>query len=378
MNDDDDNQLERAVKSRQDPIDRLTHLHDSILHHILSFLDTKESVRTSVLSRPWRHAWKYVPVLNFRHSFRPESLIGYGDPEFERYVDKVLSLRYPLLRKISYENPFKEVHDDSLLVRVLDYAISNGIEHLSLCSGRGFGSRFPVFFDSVFDWNLETLELESLVIDSRFQSFGFQRLITLELTSCLFSFGDDEELLDPFLGCSYLENLVLKDCTPFLSYSHPLKTKILRISGLQLRNLRLENTTGYKLEIFAPYLVSFTILNCEEALKFETELPSLEHVHIQLTPLYFCVEHEITKDHWVFMFRCFRNVKSLTLSSRIIKALWKISDFLERQQSPFVRLEKLNLMWPYSNDIPNQVMNYFLKRCSSSNPRINILQESCR
>ncbi|CAN0878542.1 F-box/LRR-repeat protein 25 [Linum grandiflorum] len=45
--------------------DRLSSLPDSILHHILSFLDIKCVVQTSVLSRMWRCVWKHTPVLYF-------------------------------------------------------------------------------------------------------------------------------------------------------------------------------------------------------------------------------------------------------------------------------------------------------------------------
>ncbi|CAN1147846.1 F-box/LRR-repeat protein At3g59200, partial [Linum perenne] len=53
-------------------INRLSDLPDSILHHILSFLDTKSFVQTCILSRRWRYVWKYVDVLTFsKSSFQP-------------------------------------------------------------------------------------------------------------------------------------------------------------------------------------------------------------------------------------------------------------------------------------------------------------------
>ncbi|CAI0440031.1 unnamed protein product [Linum tenue] len=41
-------------------IDRVSNLPDHILHHILSFLDTKSCARTSILSRGWTKLWKDV------------------------------------------------------------------------------------------------------------------------------------------------------------------------------------------------------------------------------------------------------------------------------------------------------------------------------
>ncbi|CAN1834437.1 F-box/FBD/LRR-repeat protein At4g00160 [Linum perenne] len=48
-----------------DTTDRLSYLPDFVLYHILSFVDTKTVVQTSVLSRRWRCVWKHVPALVF-------------------------------------------------------------------------------------------------------------------------------------------------------------------------------------------------------------------------------------------------------------------------------------------------------------------------
>ncbi|CAN1149319.1 F-box/LRR-repeat protein At3g59200 [Linum perenne] len=73
--------------------ERLNNLPDSILHHILSFLDTKYVVQTSILLRAWTHVWKHVAALNFL------------DKSFIQFVDSVLRLRGLLgcdVDKISY------------------------------------------------------------------------------------------------------------------------------------------------------------------------------------------------------------------------------------------------------------------------------------
>ncbi|KAJ8628461.1 hypothetical protein MRB53_021768 [Persea americana] len=49
---------------------RISSLPESILLHILSFMDTNDAVRTGILSKSWRHLWTSVPNLNFVQSYR--------------------------------------------------------------------------------------------------------------------------------------------------------------------------------------------------------------------------------------------------------------------------------------------------------------------
>lgn len=47
--------------------DQISNLPDAILCHILSFLPTKDSVRTRAVSTRWKHLFSLVPVLNFHN-----------------------------------------------------------------------------------------------------------------------------------------------------------------------------------------------------------------------------------------------------------------------------------------------------------------------
>ena len=65
--------------------DRLSNLPDDVLQHALGFLEAGEAVRTSVLSRRWRHLWRPVPRLRVTdvEAFRSvEKLSGFLDQLF--------------------------------------------------------------------------------------------------------------------------------------------------------------------------------------------------------------------------------------------------------------------------------------------------------
>ncbi|XP_026444490.1 F-box/LRR-repeat protein At4g14096-like isoform X1 [Papaver somniferum] len=66
--------------------DGISNLPGSILHHILSFADTRDAARTCVLSKRWKFIWRSIPILEFscKNSSQANS---FGD-----FVDTTLEL----------------------------------------------------------------------------------------------------------------------------------------------------------------------------------------------------------------------------------------------------------------------------------------------
>ncbi|XP_004300788.1 PREDICTED: F-box/LRR-repeat protein At3g03030-like [Fragaria vesca subsp. vesca] len=86
--------------------DRISGLPDEILCHILSFLFTREAVKTSVLSHRWTNVWTSVPILDldeeefhidFKRRALPKGsqLIRHVPDWFAQYVNRVLLFRCP-------------------------------------------------------------------------------------------------------------------------------------------------------------------------------------------------------------------------------------------------------------------------------------------
>lgn len=55
----------RSMKPKIDNADRISALPEPLLQHIMSFLPSKDAVRTRLLSEIWEKAWCTFPVLNF-------------------------------------------------------------------------------------------------------------------------------------------------------------------------------------------------------------------------------------------------------------------------------------------------------------------------
>ncbi|KAL3626597.1 hypothetical protein CASFOL_030146 [Castilleja foliolosa] len=107
-----------------DSVDRLSTLPDDILCHILSFLPTKISVSTSILSKRWRSIWAHVPTLDFGLSDYQTVMVGWPN------IIRVMSLHevqtLDSLRLISPDyNTFE-------LEKVIIFAMSRNVKNLDI------------------------------------------------------------------------------------------------------------------------------------------------------------------------------------------------------------------------------------------------------
>ncbi|KAL5547369.1 hypothetical protein UlMin_007056 [Ulmus minor] len=67
-------------------IDRISNLPHSIILHIFSLLPTVDVIRTSLISKRWRHLWNSVPALEFCD-------VGLEEQKFYNFVNKCLENR---------------------------------------------------------------------------------------------------------------------------------------------------------------------------------------------------------------------------------------------------------------------------------------------
>ncbi|CAL1385868.1 unnamed protein product [Linum trigynum] len=354
--------LKTSHHQRQE-IDVVSNLPDHILHYILSFLDMKLTVQTSIVSKRWRFLWTGISVLNFnRYPFR--TMEG-----FMEHVGKLLSLRSKhgsaaAVSSISFDFGKRPgVRSASLM---LDARRNNhdgasgspGVSenHLymaghfktiemaaSIMTSGGYGS-------------LETLKLKAALLESAAFPLGFKFVTNLELHHCRFYFSSD-----PFADLPWLKYLKLHDCLP-------VQGRLLKVSVPQLLRLdiRFYDSDIKGIEVSALELKSFRF--CGPVMQLvELNLPSLDSADIRLA-------WDVLLDkrrECMSLLRGLHNVKSLNL--RFDKSLhgmnWKPREFpltamkrlMESENSHFTSLERLRVQYPQKPPrVPRHVLRYFL------------------
>ncbi|CAN0923001.1 FBD-associated F-box protein At5g60610 [Linum grandiflorum] len=347
-------------------VDRLSNLPDSIAYHILSFLDTKSAVQTSLLSKQWEHAWKQVQVLDIY-----AKLIGIK--KLKSYVDKVLSRRDPLicLRKVELDVYLNKDEGERALIlfaNIVKYALSHGTRHLAIhldCWHNDLDS----IIGSIPEYcSLETLELTNMDLSIGFLSSGFRRLTRLELTACLIvdvKGGDKDKPVDPFSRFPCLQYLSVQ-----YSELDDNDSDGIIISGLQLLSLDLRNNDFCsKVQIHAPKLKSFNLVESHGISEYSRLiLPSLEQAAIYASDEGCSYDENKFKkgqQSLISVLRGVRNATSLKLSSFTIKVLSHNLELLAAEQAcPFTRLQ--SLIFEIGTVVPDTLLNYFQKASSSN------------
>ncbi|CAI0422613.1 unnamed protein product [Linum tenue] len=373
-------------KKARHQIDRFSELPEHILRRVLSLVDSKTAVQTSLLSRRWRSVWKGVPTLNLYSKSLKTHFI------FRRFVSETLSRRYAtaieqISLEIGYPNGDEEEIDDSdddidLPVgatryrRLFSYAASHGgIQRLRLvhCGYRGG------------IWN-------HFVRSGSPAAFGV--LATLHLDGCKaycfpsLKWSPSAVRVDPFADFPNLKDLTLKNCSWAIGGGDGEEDDgyysiCLRVSGIQLRNLKIERLYSLsKVEIFAPNLESFYYTGQLRGPEFaelqhmicldlacirisgyhDLDIPenrddSDSDGNAELVPV------DLAARRFKNLFQGLHSARTLELHLNTFKILERIQESKAFQTSPFTRLKTLIINVEnklQSFDMPYRISQYFL------------------
>ncbi|XP_049376415.1 F-box protein At5g03100-like [Solanum stenotomum] len=257
----------REAKKSEKTEDRLSDLPDSILIHILSMLcedteDSKEVVRTSVVSKRWQFLWMSVPV---SLEIEIPDDCCFGPPgKWERHVlDYLNSTNRELhywrschkIRKFSVNCDSSDTERFVKDVHLWVYFASKlaNVEHFRLRYEGAY--EFPQFAFKNTSWRKLDIQLGETLNPSA--NVNWSGMVSLSLRYMYLTDGVMEKVLS---GCPNLECLKLY---------HFVDVHRLEISNVNLRKLIIDNSEtdqcDLSLEILAPYIQNLKILgSCRE------------------------------------------------------------------------------------------------------------------
>ncbi|KAL3638796.1 hypothetical protein CASFOL_016703 [Castilleja foliolosa] len=353
--------LHKITTSDKDIISKLP---DDILHKILSSVDIKQAVQTSILSKRWRSLCYSMPDLTF----------DFESPHFRnrkgmRFVTLYLSSRDDTSSIDKFTLKSKHMSTDpTFLGNCISYAISHGARHLDI-DANCHPTPLRYLPDNLFvSETLRVLNIKqytnSIVVPK--QPFTIPNLKTLHLDS--FEFRDDNNdpyrfPTEPFSGFPILEELTIRNCEVSGLIIRSTRLRVLEISfgqPLFSRQVKIER-------ISAPVLSSFRYEGYVSLVCPEMDIPCLESVYFDV---YAVLASPYTNDvkkkmpnNLVRMLQQLGNAKFVTLTLHTIQVLAMDLHLLEKSPSPFtnmkcLKLKKRRRLFPRMEIVPEIVMQY--------------------
>ncbi|KAA8528727.1 hypothetical protein F0562_036082 [Nyssa sinensis] len=220
---------ETMASSNTEAVDRISNLPLPIIHHLMSFLPTKDATRTSSLSKRWRSIFYSFPILDFDH-FLFECSFSRSMP-YVQIREKFLNYLYDsIMLRLDQENNIQKFrfqtndHDpefDPLIELSINFSVKRNVQELNISISQSPDQYFTV--------------PQSL--------YNARSITVLKLT------GSKLNLSDLLSGCPQIEHLSLQYCDGL---------KNIKVSSQKLKTLELVCCQGLVfLEIEAINLESF-------------------------------------------------------------------------------------------------------------------------
>ncbi|KAJ8427431.1 hypothetical protein Cgig2_019043 [Carnegiea gigantea] len=237
---------DRPTKRSKNCLDRISELPDSVLTYILSLLPTRDAVKTSALSKRWRHTWALISSLIYLCNTH-ESL-----SKFIEFVDATLILhRSSKISKFVLLLTSRDRLMDSKFQLWVHAAVIKEVEELSI-KFNTFNYWLP---QSLYLCNsLTKLSLSNCWIAPNDSTVDWRLLKHLTITNAPLEGGVLQKLLT---GSPLLETLKLKNCKGF----DQIDINSQRLRRLVINGYIYNSISDHRcLEISAPSLQSLEIL----------------------------------------------------------------------------------------------------------------------
>ena len=239
--------------------DYISEFPDCLLTQILLNLPTKDSVKTSVLSKRWRNLWLNVPGLRLRTFDFPVFPYPYEEG-FVRFMDRFMEFKCRSRLQKFMITYFEHNGYRDRLMELIGTLVDRGIQHLYVymhtCNRVDFIRQNIYKSKTLVSLKLHNVELKN---SDFVVSLPCLKILKLE-NIC---HGEDGPLVVEKLisGCSVLEDLEL--IRPFDIRTHKVLL-LLRVSSQTLKSFTLhfaiyKDRTDFSVEIDAPRLKYMTV-----------------------------------------------------------------------------------------------------------------------
>ncbi|KGN59842.1 uncharacterized protein LOC101214024 isoform X2 [Cucumis sativus] len=233
-----------------EPVDTISKLPESAIHHILSFLrSAKEAARTSILSKKWRDAWKSFSVLTFNERSYLKAEVGLNsDKQRQKFIDSIdNSLQSHLTQNLGIYKLVLRITPElvSHLKRWVDMAGENGLGELDIhVETTRKRCKVPLCMHSIK--TLSGLRLQGLYWSS-FEALEFNNLQKLYLRRL----HVDPQLIQKLVStCPLLTDLRIIECRGLTNLKISGSQKLERVDLYQCHFLR-------RVELQVPSLKTF-------------------------------------------------------------------------------------------------------------------------
>ncbi|MBA0600987.1 hypothetical protein Gorai_004180, partial [Gossypium raimondii] len=236
--------------------DWISVLPDEILHHILSFLTTKQSIQTCILSKRWIDLWKFTPVIDIQMATPYHETT----PSERTFIHNTLTQHQAFkLHKFSLDFSYEALYAvaNVQLQHYIEFAISRQVQILSVSIELLF-EYFCYVLPNVFYSHdnvpsLEQVSLKGFLFNPNPPcDLPFASLKALCLFDCAIDDGTLKGLLSYF---PVLESLTIDLCHRLLNF------KASWCQSMTLKHLvvRCMDNPGFNLEIDSSSLSSFKV-----------------------------------------------------------------------------------------------------------------------
>ncbi|ESQ42791.1 hypothetical protein EUTSA_v10013624mg [Eutrema salsugineum] len=362
-------------------MDRISHLPDETILKILSFLRTKDVMQTMLLSKRWKPLWTMVPRLEFDESthFPDPMYLHWGAPDpdygiFWRFVDRSLMSREgQVLQSMHLRLNRNFTHGDIEIC--VGTAVKRGLIELKLEYGSSYYGRNFLPKSLYTCATLVVLKLENCILDVP-DLVCLRSLKTLSLKSMDYSKAANA-LVRLLHDCPVLEDLFLHQ-TLYPTDESGFKIVVPSLKRLSLvSKSQAYGITG--LVIDAPSLKYMHIVDRSGSLSFSESINTNEVVKANIDVILKCPEkllHSLASAAHIRLClsasevvypdgSCFHRLKHLEVCT--CKSEWLDLFMHLLQDSPSLKVIKINQCHPATNPRPQWNQPVSVPRCLSSN-----------